>query len=118
MKIVFYAGYQKTPFNPNNIKSTGVGGTEQCIIHLASELAKEHDVYVTGFVESLDYCNVKYRDQDTLKSELKSDYVDCVIACSYINYLLELDFLNFDNSIFWVHNTNFYPWYRGNAVQN
>jgi len=118
MKIVFYAGYQKIYLNPNKIESTGVGGTEQCIIHLASEMAKEHDVYVTGCVENLDYCNVKYRDQDALKSELKNEYVDCVIACSYINYLLELDFLNFDNSIFWVHNTDFYPWYRGEEIAN
>jgi hypothetical protein len=118
MKIVFYAGYQKIYLNPNKIESTGVGGTEQCIIHLASEMAKEHDVYVTGCVENLDYCNVKYRDQDALKSELKSEYVDCVIACSYINYLLELDFLNFDNSIFWVHNTDFYPWHRGEELAN
>ena len=118
MIIVFYAGYQKTPLHPNLLKTTGLGGTEQCIVHLADALSHEHTVYVTGGVKNINHRKVKYRCETQLKKELGDTYVDCVIAASYINYFLELDFLNFKNSMFWVHNTDFYSWYRGNELPN
>jgi len=120
MIIVFYAGYYAVPLSPLQLNTTGLGGTEQCIIHLSTELAKDSDieVYVTGDVENLDYSNVKYRDKNSLLHDLGGVYVDCVIGVSYINFLLELDFLNFKNSLFWVHNTDFYPWHRGEELPN
>ena len=119
MIIVIYAGYQSEPLNPSLINTTGLGGTEQCIINLAQQFAlDEHSVYVTGQVENGDYQNVKYRNQILLEKELNNKKVDWVIGVSYINYLLELNFLNFDKSFFWIHNTDFYPWFRGKELEN
>jgi len=119
MIIVIYAGYQPTPLTPNLISTTGLGGTEQCIIQLANQFAQDdHSVYVTGEVENGDFKNVKYRDLQSLSNELLNTKVDWVIGVSYINYLLELDFLDFNKSFFWIHNTDFYPWFRGEELEN
>ena len=40
MRIVIYAGYQSTEWNPTFIDSTGLGGTEQCILNLAKATCK------------------------------------------------------------------------------
>ena len=119
MIIVIYAGYQSVPLNPNSLDTTGLGGTEQCIIYLANQFALDnHSVYVTGEVESINYLNVKYRNLNDLETELADTEIDWVIGVSYINYLLELDFLNFKKSFFWLHNTEFYPWFRGEEIEN
>lgn len=119
MVIVLYAGYQSVKLSPNLINSTGLGGTEQCIIYLANEFAKDgHSVFVTGEVENEIYENVKYIELNKFRKEYNGTLVDLVIGVSYINYLLELEFLNFKNSMFWLHNTEFYPWYRGNELPN
>lgn len=119
MIIVIYAGYQSTPLCPNLLDKTGLGGTEQCIIHLANQFAQDnHTVYVTGEVENGDFKNVKYRNLSSLNNDLTNIKVDLVIGVSYINYLLELDFIDFKQSLFWIHNTDFYPWFRGEELEN
>ena len=118
MIIVIYAGYQSIPLDPNLLKTTGVGGTEQCIIHLAKQFAKEHTVYVTGSVTNIESESVTYCDLESFKNKIGETKIDWVIGVSYINYLLELDFLNFDKSFFWIHNTDFYPWHRGEELEN
>ena len=118
MIIVIYAGYQLVPLDPNLINTIGVGGTEQCIIHLAKQFAKEHTVYVTGSVTNTESESVTYCDLEALENKIGETKIDWVIGVSYINYLLELDFLNFDKSFFWIHNTDFYPWHRGDELKN
>ena len=118
MVIVIYAGYQSIKLCPTLLNEIGVGGTEQCIINLATEFARDNEVYVTGDVVNYDLNNVMYRDVDNLRKDLYGKDVDWVIGVSYINYLLELEFLNFKKSFFWVHNTDFYPWYRGEVLEN
>ena len=29
-----------------------------------------------------------------------------------------VDFLDFNKSFFWIHNTDFYPWFRGEELEN
>ena len=118
MRIVIYAGYYAETWNADDLNTSGLGGTEQCIVYLASQLAKKHEVFVTGNVENATIDKVEYCDLNIIFNRLGSEYIDCVIGVSYINYLIELKTLNFNKSIFWVHNTDFYPWHRGQELQD
>lgn len=119
-KIIFYTGYHNPVWSPHDIDTRGLGGTEQCVLHLSEQFAEDpnNDVYVVGDVKETEYKNVKYIKTENTHSVFKNDYIDCVIGVSYINYLLELDHLNFNHSLFWVHNIDFYPWHRGEELDN
>lgn len=128
MKIVIYTGYQSNPFSPNDLQKIGLGGTEQAIIFLAQALVRihKHEVYVVGGVIEDDYPAynhelngiVKYRTTETFKKEIGNSPIDWLIASSYIHYLKEFSELNFKHSAFWVHNTDFFPWWNGEALPN
>jgi GR25 family glycosyltransferase involved in LPS biosynthesis/glycosyltransferase involved in cell wall biosynthesis len=118
MKLVIYAGYQKTHFNSESIKTIGVGGSEQCIINLAKHLAKNNEVYVVGHVIEGTFDNVEYLTIENAIAKLKNQEIDCVIASNYINYLLELNELNFKKSLFWMHNTDYHAYHRGKVLEN
>ena len=118
MRIVLYTGYQTTHWNPTFIKSTGLGGTEQCVLNLAKSLAKINEVYVVGDVLEGTFDEVIYLKTHNALKKIGNNFVDFVIGVSYINYLYELDSLNFANSALWLHNTDFYPWHRGETLPN
>ena len=132
MLIVLYSGYNSTPWNPLSFVKTGLGGTEQCIMSLANNLLLgTNEIYVVGNVIEGDYNNahlvdskekvknfVKYRSIESFKTEIGNKKIDWIIAASYIHYLKEFEDLNYDQSIFWVHNTDFYPWWRGKELPN
>jgi len=118
MKIVLYTGYQSKPFNPNTLKETGLGGTEQSVIFLAEHLSlyNNNEVYVVGDVISGNYDKVKYRTTQEFKQEIS--YVDTIIGVSYIHYLKEFEDFNYKNSVFWVHNTDYFTWWNGRDIEN
>ena len=118
MKIVLYTGYQSTRWNPNTLDNIGLGGTEQCVLYLAYHLAAYpgNQVWVVGDVIEGDFDNVKYRSTENFKKEVKS--VDTIIATSYIHYLLEFEDIEYKNSIFWVHNTDYFTYWRGKEIKN
>ena len=118
MRIVIYTGYHTNPWDPNNINNTGLGGTEQSVLYLAKYLvAKSHyKVWVVGTVNPGDYEGVHYRNTSQFKSEV--EWVDTIIGVSYINYLKEFEDFNYKNSLFWVHNTDYYPWWNGEEIPN
>ena len=118
MKIVFYVGYYTNSWNPDSLNSTGLGGTEQSVIYLAKEIAKYpyNQVWVVGNIIPGDFNNVKYRTTQQFKQEESS--VDTIIGVSYIHYLKEFENFNYKNSIFWVHNTDYYPWWNGEEILN
>ena len=130
MKIVLYTGYHPKPWNPEFYKTTGLGGTEQALFSLAYQLlSKGNEVYVVGNVIEGDYGHpllsstqkqvlVKYRTTESFKKEIGNKKIDWIIAASYIHYLEEFKGLNFNQSIFWVHNTDFYPWWNGKELPN
>ena len=130
MKIVLYTGYHPTPWNPESYITTGLGGTEQALFSLAYQLvSKGNEVYVVGNVIEGDYSHpsipsskkqveVKYRTTENFKKEIGNKKIDWIIAASYIHYLEEFKDLNFDQSIFWAHNTDFYPWWNGKELPN
>ena len=118
MKIVLYTGYQSTRWNPDTQHKIGLGGTEQCVLYLAYHLASHlgNQVWVVGDVIEGDFDNVKYRSTENFKKEVKS--VDTIIATSYIHYLLEFEDIEYKNSIFWVHNTDYFTYWRGKEIKN
>ena len=118
MKIVLYTGYHQTPWNPSLLETLGLGGTEKTTYYLAKELAKlpEYYIWVVGNVISGDFDNVKYRTTQQFKQEESS--VDTIIGISYIHYLKEFEDFNYKNSIFWVHNTDYYTWWNGKEILN
>ena len=132
MLIVLYAGYSPEPWDPFSFIKTGLGGTEQCIMSLANHLLNDkNEIYVVGNLIEGDYNSihfldpnekvtnfVKYRTTENFKKEIGNKKIDWIIAASYIHYLKEFEDLNYDQSIFWVHNTDFYPWWRGKELPN
>jgi len=132
MTIVFYTGYTSNPWNLLSFYTTGLGGTEQCVMSLAEELSvKGHNVYVVGNVTEgdFDYSTlkditkvsdnpVKYRITENFKAEIGNKKIDWIVSTSYIHYLKEFEDLNYSQSVFWVHNTDFYPWWRGEKLPN
>ena len=116
MIITFYVGYQKTHFNTNTLNETGLGGTEQCVIHLAKELAQNHKVYVTGEVIPGEFDGVEYITTSQFKSQVP--YTDLLIGVSYIHFLKEFEDYSYNRALFWVHNTDYYPWWKGEELEN
>lgn len=118
MKIVLYTGYQSTPWNPTFLDKTGLGGTEQCVLYLSRHLASisSNQIWVVGDVIEGDFDGIKYRTTQNFKNEV--DSVDTIIATSYIHYLKEFEDFDYKNSIFWVHNTDYFTWWRGTEIKN
>ena len=119
MKLVIYAGYYSPPYSPETIDEIGLGGTEQCIINLAKTLKQSHprwDVWVVGGVVYGDYDGVMYRPTQDFKNEVKS--VDTIIGVSYIHYIKEFEDIEYTDSIFWVHNTDYFTWWNGEELPN
>ena len=119
MKIVLYAGYYSPPYSPETIDEIGLGGTEQCIINLAKTLKQSYprwDVWVVGGVVYGDYDGVMYRPTQDFKNEVKS--VDTIIGVSYIHYIEEFKDIDYTDSIFWVHNTDYFTWWNGEELPN
>jgi len=124
MRIVLYTGYHNKPWSPNTFQEHGLGGTEQCVMFLAFQMAQwtGYEIYVVGGVEEGDFTKsqniVKYRTTENFKKEIGSKRIDWIIATSYIHYLKEFEDLNYNHSAFWVHNTDFYPWWNGEELPN
>ena len=119
MKLVIYAGYYSPPYSPETLNETGLGGTEQCIINLAKTLKSQNpiwDIWVVGGVVYGDYDGVMYRPTQNFKNEVKS--VDTIIGVSYIHYIKEFEGIDYTDSIFWVHNTDYYTWWNGQDITN
>jgi len=115
MKILIYVGYQSKPYNGSTVSELGLGGTEQACANLAKQLAKlGHDVQVSGQVLDEVHEGVEWN------ASISDQHFDVVIASSYIHYLLELEErrITFTRSYFWVHNEDYFVWWKGEAIEN
>ena len=141
MNIVIHAGYYRERWSASDLESIGFGGTEKCIINLSRYLAEwGHNVYVTGDVN--DYTDftkvynngiyINYDNSiDVKKEPRKVIYVnfdkiskavpkkiDVLIGVSYLHYIKYYENHNVKKSVFWMHNTDYYPYYQGAALPN
>lgn len=118
MRVLFTIGYQKQNISKDYWLENGLGGSEYAVIKLAEQFANDgHEVIVSGMVENTESNGVSYYDYDSLGT---FQHFDVVIGSNYIHYLQLMDDLNitFDKSYFWIHNFEFYPWYKGLELPN
>jgi GR25 family glycosyltransferase involved in LPS biosynthesis len=141
MNIVIHAGYYRERWSASDLESIGFGGTEKSIINLSRYLGgMGNNVFVTGDVaNSIDFLKVNQktihinRDNslDVKREPRKVNYVnfdkisevipkeiDLLIGVSYIHYVKIYENFSIKKSVFWVHNTDYYPYYQGNTIPN
>lgn len=91
----------------------GVGGTEIAAVKLAESLSKQgYDTFLGGQIENGFHNGVTWLSIE----ECHNHHFNLLISASYLHYLKE--FNNFDKSLFWFHNTDWFPWFRGEAVMD
>ena len=129
MKILFYIGYAKTPWNKQVWEKQGIGGSEYCVIKLSEQLAKHgHQVYVVGDVEGawinkVTYINVNNllnRGNERGSNSIAFTDFDWVIGVNYINFIKTLDknSIKFSKALFWAHNEYWYTWHEGKELED
>lgn len=118
MRILVYVGYQSIHFNPDTLKSTGLGGTEIACINLARELKKfGHRVIVSGDVVPGYFDGIEWLPTSECHEKYSNQF-DVIISASYLHVALEFKDYVDSKIIFWAHNTDYYPWWRGEEIEN
>ena len=118
MNILIYVGYQPIHFNPDNLKETGLGGTEIACIKLAAELKKfGHKVIVSGDVVAGEFDGIEWLPTHECHQKYFNQF-HAIIAASYIHVALEFESYSRAKTIFWAHNTDFHPWWKGEVIDN
>lgn len=111
MTIVFHVGYSSEPWGGTDAINKALGGTEKAVCFLARQLAKNHNVIVTGQVVNQTWENVKFQ------SEIyKEKPIDVLIGVAYIHFLKEYEFVRVRKTMFWLHNLEYFPWYKGEEL--
>mgnify|MGYP001158667201 CR=1 FL=1 len=119
-KIVFFVGYSTKPWNANTMLP---GGSEVAVVNISKRLVKfGHEVYVAGEVIDEDIDGVKWRNYNTFIEEFKDkpSYFHAIIGVNYIHMRQYAELSNQTDAyqIFYMHNTDYFPWYKGEAIEN
>ena len=113
MTILFYVGYFKNKWDPSNLNN--IGGSEIAILEISKRLVLfGYKVIVSGDVNSGNWNNTEWLST----SELHQKYynkIDLIIGVNYIHFILEFKKYS-AKKIFWAHNTEFHPWYKGSKI--
>jgi len=113
MRILFYTGYYQQPWSPDRLD--GVGGTEIAVLHLAQRLVKFGcQVVVSGNVVEGNWNGVEWLPTERVH-QLYPDRFDVIVGVSYLHFVLEFSEYR-ARKVFWVHNTDYHPWYRGTEI--
>lgn len=115
MRVLFYTGYFKQPWNSEN--QVGIGGSEVAVIKVAESLVKfGWNVVVSGDVLEGQINGVNWVSTEGLHREYFNSF-DVIVGVSYIHFVLE--FKDYSaRKLFWVHNTDYHPWYKGVEIEN
>lgn len=114
MNVLIYSGYYKKPWSP--VSTEGTGGTEVAIMEISKRLARfGWKVVVSGDVESGIWNNTEWIPTSELHKKY-FDSFDVIIGASYIHFVLEFSKYR-AKKIFWAHNTDYHPWYRGEEIE-
>jgi glycosyltransferase involved in cell wall biosynthesis len=112
MTIVFHVGYYKKPWNFLDITTNVLGGSEKSVVLLTEDLAENNKVYVVGSVaEGNSENGVCYIPTEKI-SEVPMK-IDLLVGVNYIHFLKYYESFNVKSKWFWMHNTDFFPWYNG-----
>jgi hypothetical protein len=118
MNILIYVGYQSVDFNPETVKTIGLGGTEIACIKLAERLPMYgHKVVVSGDVEPGVFNDVEWIKTADLHARYHNQF-DVIIGASYIHFALEFESYTRAKKVFWVHNTDYHAWFNGELIDN
>lgn len=125
-RILFYLGYQSKKIDlSNGLESISLGGSESCVVQLAYELSKSDDYSITIVGSDVHNCylndnKIRCLSISELRHEVldnnEDNFYDRIIAINYINYPLVLNFLQWNSSIFWLHNTEPFPYFNGQTL--
>lgn len=112
MNIVFHVGYYKRPWNFLDITTSALGGSEKSVLLLAEDLSQNNKVYVVGSVtEGNSESGVRYIPTDKIGDVPRK--IDLLVGVNYIHFLKYYESFNVTSKWFWMHNTDFHPWYNG-----
>lgn len=117
MNVLIYTGYQRDPYNSNTLKHKGLGGTEQCCVYLSKYFKNfGWNVVVGGMVIEDTIEGVQWLTNETIHKNMFNKF-DVIIGVSYIHFLKEFKDYNC-KKIFWAHNTDYFPWWKGKEIHN
>ena len=112
MTIVFHVGYYKKPWNFLDITTNVLGGSEKSVVLLTEDLSKNNKVYVVGSVtEGNSQTGVCYIPTEKIGDVPKK--IDLLVGVNYIHFLKYYESFRVTSKWFWMHNTDFHPWYNG-----
>ncbi len=117
MNIVFYTGYHHCEWNCN---TPGIGGSETAVVEIAKRMVtKGHIVTVVGqtVIPTVED-GVTYTTTTEYKSRGGDYDVDYLIGVNYIHFLEELGAINPNQSIFWAHNTEHFPYWNSGEMED
>jgi len=129
--VLLWAGYHPQKWDARNWVENGIGGSEYSMLKLAYKLQnKGYDVTVAGDVQLGWLWGVKWVNEDALKNNRGprglneahnvrvKDHYDIVIGNNYISFIKHLEAvdISFNKAYFWMHNEDYYPWYKGSEL--
>lgn len=119
--ILFWVGYHARPWDGNT--TTGLGGTEHAVLNIAEGLTRYGlNVTIAGHVKNSNVNGVEYIDIDNFTSKYSKlpNYFNVTVGVNYLNFLKYTKDANQINAdrYFWMHNTDYYSWYKGEEMPN
>ena len=129
--VLLWVGYHAQKWDARNWVENGIGGSEYSMLKLAYKLQnKGYDVTVAGDVQLGWLWGVKWVNEDALKNNRGprglneahdvrvKDHYDIVVGNNYISFIKHLEAVNisFDKAYFWMHNEDYYKWYKGEEL--
>jgi glycosyltransferase involved in cell wall biosynthesis len=116
MRILFYTGYFKKSWNANN--QIGIGGSEVAVVKIAEALTRfGWKVVVSGNVIEEKINGVEWLPTEKLHQKY-FDQFDVIVGISYIHFVLEFEDYENAKKLFWIHNTDYHPWFRGVEIDD
>ena len=129
--VLLWVGYHAQKWDARNWVEQGMGGSEYSMLKLAYKLQnKGYDVTVAGDVQVGWLWGVKWVNEDALKNNRGprglneahdvrvKDHYDIVVGNNYISFIKHLEAvdISFDKAYFWMHNEDYYKWYKGSEL--
>ena len=129
--VLLWVGYHAQKWDARNWVEQGMGGSEYSMLKLAYKLqSKGYDVTVAGDVKLGWLWGVKFVNEDALKNNRGprglneahdvrvKDHYDIVVGNNYISFIKHLEAvdISFDKAYFWMHNEDYYKWYKGEEL--
>lgn len=119
--VLFWVGYHARPWDGNT--TSGLGGTEIAVLNIAEGLRRYGlNVTVAGNVKNSKVGGIEYIDIDNFISKYSAlpNHFDTIIGVNYLNFLVYTKEANQNEAtkVFWMHNTDYYTWYKGEEMPN